>query len=111
MHIVSRTSHPTLPGVEKILYRLPKKDPTGAVIPGQFRTIVYTKTVFDPSLISLNEFIRRGVEAANNVTSINQDRYWQASDSFGILWDGYIRDTDGQIRTFWPFIEPPVSHP
>lgn len=103
--IVSSTPHPQIPGVEIIEYRMPKRDKTGAPIPGEYQAgDPKTKAVYDPNVFSTDEYIRRGIEAANNAAKMFPDgvlpREWSGYDNQGVEWHGYYQD--GHITSFYP---------
>lgn len=58
--------HPTMKGIENIYYKMPIKDKTGATT-SEYSKGIRFKTVYDPNIISLDQFIKRGIEAANNL--------------------------------------------
>ena len=103
--IVSSTPHPQIPGVEIITYRMPKRDKTGAPIPGEYQSgNPQKKTIYDPDVFSTDEYIRRGMEAANNAAKMFPDgvlpREWSGYDNQGVEWHGYYHD--GHITSFYP---------
>ena len=103
--IVSATPHPQIPGVEIITYRMPKRDKTGAPISGEYQAgDPQRKTVYDPNVFSTSEYIRRGLEAANNTAQMFPDGIlpgiWGGYDNDGVRWRGYYRD--GKITSFYP---------
>ena len=104
IQVVSRTPHPTMKGVEVIRYRPPLLDKAGKPIPGQYRSKIREKTVYDPAIISDDEFVRRGIEAANDALSNSPDgtlpRVWNGVDSKGVPWTGNFEN--GNITTFFP---------
>lgn len=105
IQIVSVTSHPEIPGIEIIEYQMPKLDKTGTPIPGEYQTgKPKRKTVYDPSVFSTEEYLRRGVEAANNASEQYSEgtlpREWSGYDSQGIKWRGYYEN--GVITSFYP---------
>ncbi len=71
---------------------------------GEYGAKVFTKTIYDPDVISDDEFIKRGLEAANDAISKSNDgvmpREWTEVDSEGITWHGYFED--GKITSFFP---------
>ena len=105
IQLVSSTPHPHIKGVEIIQYQMPKRDKTGAPIPGVYQTgRPKTKTVYDPNVISTAEYVQRGLEAANNGSKIYPNgilpREWSGYDNQGICWHGYYQD--GRITSFYP---------
>ena len=69
-----------------------------------FGARVFKKTIYDPDVISDNDFMRRGLEAANDALSKADDgvmpREWSGVDSEGGTWRGYFED--GRITSFFP---------
>lgn len=65
--IINVNKHPTIDGIYEIEYRIParKYGATGEleIIPGQYKTIDYPKTVYDPAIISNEKAIEWGMEA------------------------------------------------
>ena len=105
IQIVSSTPHPQIKGVEIICYQLPKRDKTGASIPEEYQSgAPLTKSVYDPNIISTDEYLRRGIEAANDAAKSYPDgilpRIWSGCDSQGIRWRGYYEN--GRITSFYP---------
>ncbi len=87
-------------GVEKVAYRLPKKGPDGKPTE-EMRAKVYSKTVYDASKISTDEYLRRGVEAANDAAKGGRlPREWSGIDGQGVRWHGYTEN--GEIQSFFP---------
>ena len=90
---------PGIEGIEIVHYALPKKDREGKPT-GEFKSKQYQKSVYDPSKISTDEYIRRGLEAASNPTSV-QGRKWTGLDSNNVKWSGYMNDAD-EITSLYP---------
>lgn len=89
-----------MPGVENIFYLLPRYDPSGKQT-GEMRSKVYKKTVYDSGKMSTNDYMRMGLEAANNAANGKTlDGKWSGVDSMGVTWQGYAED--GKITTFFP---------
>ncbi len=97
-----KNSH--IKGVEKISYKMPKKDKFGHAT-GEFQSRTHHKTIYDASKISTNEYIKRGLEAANNAASKSTGgklrREWTGIDKQGVKWRGYC-DSKGNITSFYP---------
>ena len=105
IQIVSRKPHPDIKGIEIIEYQLPKLDKTGSPILGIYQSgKPFSKTVYDPKIISDKSYINRGIEAANNALTTSTDgvlpRIWTGVDSQGIVWRGYCEN--GVITSFYP---------
>lgn len=100
--IVSETPS-KIPGVKTVEYRMPKLNADGTPT-GEYGARVFKKTIYDPDIISDDEFIKRGLDAANDAISKTDDgimpREWSGIDSEGIMWHGYFED--GQITSFFP---------
>ena len=90
----------SIDGVEKVAYRLPKKGPDGKPTE-EMRAKTYSKTVYDKSRISTKEYLRRGVEAANDAAKGGRlSREWAGTDGQGVRWHGYT--DNGEIISFFP---------
>lgn len=85
----------------KITYQVPSLDAkTGQKI--GWKAKPFDKTVYDPKLISDEDFIKRGKEAVNNASSKGVlGREWEGYDGQGIKWRGYT-DKDGAVTSFYP---------
>ncbi len=106
IEIVKTTPHPSLEGVEKVEYQMPKLDKTGTTIPGEYQSgVPKVKTVYDPKIISDEVYMERGVQAANDALSKSPDsalpREWVGNDGAGVKWRGYS-DGNGNITSFYP---------
>ncbi len=103
--IISETPHPNIDGVSKIEYQMPKRDKTGVPIAGEYQDgIPKLKTVYDSNIISTDEYLRRGLEAANNAASQYENgilpREWVGVDNNGVSWRGYCKN--GEITSMYP---------
>jgi hypothetical protein len=62
------------------------------------------KTVYDSNIISTDEYLRRGLEAANNAASQYENailpREWVGVDNNGVSWRGYCKN--GEITSMYP---------
>lgn len=91
-------------GVEKISYKMPKKDKFGNPTK-DFQAKTHHKTVYDSSKISSRDYIKRGLEAANNAAKKSPTgklrREWSGIDNHGVRWRGYC-DSNGNITSFYP---------
>lgn len=91
-------------GVEKISYKMPKKDGQGNLT-GEYQKSIKMKTVYNPNIISTDNYIRWGLEAANNAASKLPNRRlgheWSGVDNQGVRWRGYC-NKDGEITSFYP---------
>jgi hypothetical protein len=103
--IVSTTPHPTIPGIEKIAYRNIAHTPGGQPIPGTYIQTPKYKTVYDPAIIKDDDFIKYGMEAANNAESVATSSggtlgsIWNGVASNSWNYDGFYRD--GVITSFF----------
>ncbi|EAD2763168.1 hypothetical protein D3269_14560 [Listeria monocytogenes] len=102
VEIVKQT--PTdIPGVSVVEYRIPELDVKGNPT-GRYKKTIYKKTIYGPKVISDEEYINRGLEAANKATSNLDDgslpREWTGKDNTGKTWRGYYED--GKITSFYP---------
>lgn len=103
--IVSETPHPDIDGVTTIQYQMPKLDKAGTPIPGQYQSgVPKVKTVYNPEILSTEEYLARGLQAANNAASQYPSgvlpREWVGVDEFGVTWRGYCMD--GDIISMFP---------
>ncbi|RAI83541.1 EndoU nuclease-like protein [Paenibacillus pabuli] len=99
--IVSKTPHPTTPGIYQIQYRLPALDRELKVIPGQYKNISHPKTVYDPKVISNDQIIQWGKEAMANGEIVGREVRGTASN--GLKFTGYL-DENGKVTNFFPTI-------
>ena len=99
--IVSKTPHPTIPGVYQIQYRLPALNRELKVIPDQYKNISHPKTVYDPSVISNDQIILWGKEAMANGEIVGREIRGTASN--GLKFTGYL-DENGKVTNFFPTI-------
>lgn len=98
--VEERMSCEGMEGVEKVIYRLPKRGSDGKLT-GEMRAGTYSKTLYDASKISTDDFIRRGLEAANEATKGGKlPREWTGVDNRGVRWRGYMEN--GAITSFYP---------
>ena len=70
-----------------------------------FQSSTKTKTVYDSNKISTDQYIKQGLEAANNAaknsTTGKLGHEWSGTDNKGIKWHGYCDDS-GNITSFYP---------
>ncbi|WP_236421060.1 CdiA family toxin C-terminal domain-containing protein [Paenibacillus sp. JJ-223] len=97
--IVSKTPHPTIPGVYQIQYRIPALDRELKVIPDQYKNISHPKTVYDPSVISNDQIIQWGKEAMMNGEIVGREIRGTASN--GLKFTGYLNE-NGKVTNFFP---------
>jgi hypothetical protein len=104
--IISKQQHPTFPGLYEVRYKIPSLTygPDGKLIPsGQFKTIRFPKTVYDPNVYTDAQMIQWGKEAmeegikAKRITGREVEGY----SSNGMKFRGYIND-QGEITNFFP---------
>ncbi|WP_312355388.1 CdiA family toxin C-terminal domain-containing protein, partial [Aminipila sp.] len=105
IQIVSTKPNTNIKGVETVEYQLSKLDKTGTPIPGEYQSgKPFSKTIYDPKIISDETYMKRGIEAANNALSTSTDgtlpRIWSGVDKQGVAWRGYYED--GVITSFYP---------
>lgn len=102
--ITGSTPNSQIDGIEQISYKMPKKDKFGKPT-GEFKTQTFKKTAYDPTKISTDEYIERGLQAANNSARKSKpgklDREWSGTDNKGVNWHGYC-DENGNITSFYP---------
>ncbi|MDP4097329.1 EndoU domain-containing protein [Paenibacillus sp. P96] len=99
--MISRTPHPTVPGVYQVQYRLPALDRELNVIPGQYKNIPHPKTVYDPNVISNDQMIKWGKEATEHGEIVGREIRGTASN--GLKFTGYL-DENGKVTNFFPTI-------
>ncbi len=91
-------------GVEKISYKMPMKDAKGNLT-GEFKSKTFYKTVYDPAKVSTKQYIKQGLQAANNgamaLSTGKLGREWTGTDNQGVKWHGYC-DKNGEITSFYP---------
>ena len=105
IQIISETPISNINGVTTIEYQMPKLDRTGAPIPGEYQSgASKVKTIYDPNIISTDEYLDRGLQAANNAVSQYPDdilpREWVGVDNSGVTWRGYYEN--GEITSMYP---------
>ena len=102
--ITDTQTNSQIDGVEKISYKMPKKDRQGNPT-SEFQSSTKTKTVYDSNKISTDQYIKQGLEAANNAaknsTTGKLGHEWSGTDNKGIKWHGYCDDS-GNITSFYP---------
>jgi hypothetical protein len=97
--VVSRTPHPSIPGVHKIEYRMQALDMTGKPT-GAFQKKVLTKTVYDPAVWIEDKLVNTVVEAARDaVTNGTFTREWTGVSKAGVRIRGY--QDNGKITSFF----------
>jgi RHS repeat-associated protein len=100
VNLISSRKHPNMPGVETITYQIPSIDGKSGKITG-WKEKKFEKTVYDPKIISDQEYIKHGKEAANEAAAKGTlGREWSGYDNKGIKWRGYA--TDGEVTSFYP---------
>ncbi|MEC3605679.1 T7SS effector LXG polymorphic toxin [Bacillus glycinifermentans] len=99
--ILSEEKHLGLDGIETVKYQMASLDSKTGEVTG-WKSKIYRKTIYDPKVISTEEFLKRGKEAAENAAKNGTlDREWTGVDSKGIKWRGYL-NTDGEVKSFYP---------
>ena len=105
--IINIKNHPTIEGIYEVEYHIPARayGPNGdlVVIPGQYKTIAYPKTVYDPSIISDAQMIQWGKEAMES--GVVTGRVINGYSSNGLKFTGFIDDATGEITNFYPVLE------
>ena len=89
-------------GITKIEYRVPKQDRAGNIIPGEYRSEIHTKTVYDPKIISDDKIFDKGTKAASELSQQVPEGATTIDniDIDGISFRVYIRD--GVVKNFHP---------
>lgn len=99
--VTSTTPHPSVAGIVNIEYQMAARDVLGNMT-GQFRQQLMRKTVFDPSIISSEDFLAWGRQAAAEAQSRNSlKRVWTGTSPNGVNYMGYL-DESGAVRSFFP---------
>ena len=100
LNVVSRTDHPTIKGLTQIEYQIPSLDRAGNITGYKMRA--FSKTVYDPKVISDKQIIELGQQAAAkgypSATSKGLSQF--TSEAGGIDFRVYIRN--GIIDNFHP---------
>ncbi|WP_052344263.1 pre-toxin TG domain-containing protein [Bacillus ndiopicus] len=100
VNILNVERHPSMSGVEKITYQVPSVDGKTGEITG-WKTTHFNKTVYDPKVVSDEQYIRLGKEAAKDASANGSlGREWVGYDSKGTKWRGYTKD--GEVTSFYP---------
>lgn len=91
-------------GVETITYKIPKKDKNGNPT-GYYKAKSFKKTIYDPSKIDTDTYIKRGLQAANHTANLSPTgklgREWTGTDHEGVRWHGYCNSI-GELISFYP---------
>jgi len=100
LKIISSTNHPTIKGLTQIEYQIPSLDRAGNVT--GYKVNAFSKTVYDPKVISDNQIIELGQQAAAkgypSATSKGLSQF--TSEAGGIDFRVYIRN--GIVDNFHP---------
>ena len=100
--VVSRTEHPTIPGIYEIKYRARKNDGSG-----EFRNRVWDKTVYDPAIHSDEKIVELGQRA------ISQGMEKAMTDGLsefeatvdGLTFQIFLDPTTGFVRNVFPILD------
>ncbi len=102
--ITETTPHSQMDGIEIIAYKMPMKDGKGNLT-GGFKSKTLYKTVYNPSIVSTDQYLKQGLQAAKNAskssTTGKLGREWTGTDNEGVKWRGYC-DNYGNITSFFP---------
>jgi hypothetical protein len=103
LNIVKTVQSKDIPGATYYQYNIPKFGKDGKKI-GGYGTTVFEKTVYDPKVFPHNEYMRRGLEAADSAFEVNGELgdYWEGYDTQGVKWIGYGKN--GEPTSFFPNI-------
>ncbi|WP_198406337.1 LysM peptidoglycan-binding domain-containing protein [Delftia acidovorans] len=97
---VNVRNHPAVDGIKTIEYQLRAKDPAGSYLK-EYREKIFEKTVFDPSIISPQDFLSLGRQAAAQAQSLGPlNRTWTGTAPNGLKFMGYL-DNHGAVRSFF----------
>ena len=98
--VVKHTPHSTIPGVERVEYKLAALDRTGHPS-GTLQAKSFEKTIYDPKLMPDNKVVKLGKEAAADAASKGQlTREWTGTAQDGTKMRGYL-DDQGNISSFF----------
>ena len=104
MKIIKTEPNSQIEGIEKVYYKVPKKDIKGNPT-ADFKATEYKKTIYDPKIIPTDQYIKLGIEAANNAAKESATgklgREWTGIDNNGVKWHGYC-DESGQVTSIYP---------
>lgn len=105
--IINIKKHPQIEGIYEVEYRIPARqyDANGEleIIPNQYKTIDYPKTLYDPNYISNEQMIQWGKEAMESGTIEGRKISGYASN--GLKFEGYIDLSTEEITNFYPVLE------
>ncbi|MEK5237516.1 EndoU domain-containing protein [Paenibacillus sp. FSL L8-0470] len=91
-------------GITQVEYSVPELDAKTRQPTGNYNQKTNTKTIYDPEIISDGEYIRSGLEAAEDALAKESSgvlpTVWLGVDSKGVSWIGYFRN--GKIDSFFP---------
>ena len=100
--IVSSTPHPTIDGVETIYYQTPALMPDNSPS-GRFRYRPFFKTIYNSDVISTDQYMTRGLQAAADAAKSGRlGQEWVGKDNQGVLWRGYCDIGSGKVTSFFP---------
>ncbi len=105
--ILNKTPHPTIKGIYKIEYQMPRLD--SKLQPNGWRfkdkTNPFVKTVYDSSVISDKQMAQWGREAfadAIQQNAVQSNGKWSGKTANGLKYEGYIDQVSKAVRTFYP---------
>ena len=104
INIISKTPHPTVKGIYKIEYQMPKLDAKGQPT-GLWRNKVFPKTVYDPAVISdkqMAEWGRQAFADAVQKNAVELNGKWHGQSPNGLEFEGYVDQSTKAVRTFYP---------
>lgn len=105
--IESTRSHPGVPGVEEIKYKLPAMNQNNTINKGVYKKIKMPKTVYDSSVISDEQMLQWGKEALRKAIENNEiinGRIVEGVSDNGLKFRGFL-DNKGEITNFFPLID------
>lgn len=109
INIVSKTPHPTVAGIYKIEYQMPKLDTKGQptnLWRNRTGEEPFIKTVYDSKVISDQQMTQWGREAfadavqTNNINLVT--RRWEGISFNGLKFGGFLDSQSNAVRTFFP---------
>ncbi|MBU8895429.1 CdiA family toxin C-terminal domain-containing protein [Corallococcus sp. M34] len=101
INIVKTEAHPTIQGVQRVHYQVAALDAAGQPA-GTWKAKIFEKTVYDPKVISNEQYLQWGRQAAAEAQAEGRlSREWSGTTPEGIRMRGYLDDS-GAVRSFFP---------
>lgn len=100
---ISRTSHPTTPGVEQVRYQIPAINRDGSRT-GTFKNKVLDKSLYDPQVWPpprLERALKQAISDAYRTNDNTLPREWDGLTAEGYPIHGYYNSTTNKITSFF----------